>query len=134
MAGEGRKREEASEGGEGGGDAAVCIAACSFLASRRPVADASAWSPSLKCESVPLSAFVSVRRTLCESVCHFQRCVSLHPQQVTPVTAPASARLKAHLALGRASLCSWVDPTLRKKEDGRNEGAWRGESSPQAWS
>lgn len=42
VAGEGRKRGEACEGGEEvGGDAGVCIAACKFLASRCPVADAS---------------------------------------------------------------------------------------------
>lgn len=138
VAGEGRKREGASEGWEGGGDAGVCIAACSFLASRHPVLDVLAnprmsWSLSLKCESVPLGVFVSVRPPLRESVCRLRRSVSLHPQQVTPATAPASVCLKARLALGRASLCPWVDLTPRKQEAGRKEGAWREGSSLQAW-
>lgn len=73
-AGEGRKRGEASEGGEEVGDAGVCIAACSFLALRRPVVDVLAnprmsWSLSLKCESVPLGVFVSACRSLCKSMC-----------------------------------------------------------------
>lgn len=55
VAGEGGKRGGACEGGEEVGGAGVCIAACKFLASRRPVVDASAdprtsWSP--RCESI----------------------------------------------------------------------------------
>lgn len=62
MAGEGGKRGEACEGGEEGGDAGGCIAACKFLVSRSQVADVSDsqtfWS--LCRESISLGASTSL--------------------------------------------------------------------------
>lgn len=141
-AGEGGRREGASEGGGEEGSAGVCIAACKFLASWRPVAEESAfpqtsWSPN--CESTTPGVCVSVCLPLCVSMCP---CVSVHPQQRKPAMfeRPAvSACLRGRPALGGASLCPWVDPTGRRRRGAGKmmkrweEGGWRDESPLQPW-
>lgn len=128
VAGEGRRREGAFEGGEEGGGAGVRIAACKFLAC--PAAGAFAnpqttWSLSPSCESISLGVFVlpaaSVCRLLCVSVCPLGRRRSVHPQQVMP--ASVSVCLKGRPALGGLCPC-WVDLTERKMMKRWKKDAW----------
>lgn len=152
VAGEGRRRGEACEGGEEVGDAGVCIAACTSLASRCPVAEASvapqtSWCP--HCESISPGVFVSESLSCvcvcraCVSVCRLvnsQRRVLVHPQPVTrvrlePPTAPMSACLTGHLALGEVSLCLSAGPTEAAGKSKRRwkEGVGRDTSPLQVW-
>lgn len=135
VAGEGRKEEEASEGGEEVGDAGMCTAACKLLASRCSVAHASedpwtSWSPSPSCVSISLGAFVSVClpefdhvcQLVCVSMCQLGRCVSVHPQRVTPVvfdSLSVSVCLTERLALAKVNLCPSVDLTERREAAGK---------------
>lgn len=111
-AGEGRRLGEASGGDEEVGDAGVCIAACTVLASLRPVAGESVspqTSCSPRCESISLGACTSVAR-----YANSQGRVSVHswPAFLRPVarvtleppTASVSSRLPGNLALDVASL------------------------------
>lgn len=142
VAGERRKKEEASEGGGEVGDAGVCIAACKFLASRRSVAHTSVdrqmfWIPSSSGVSSSLGAFVSVRlpefahvcQLVCVSVCQLGRCVYVHPQRVTPVmfdTLSATVCLTECFASARVNLfCPSVDLTESGEAVGKEEGVWR---------
>lgn len=117
------------------------IAACKFLASRRPVVEESAfpqtsWSPN--CESTTPGACVSVRLPLCVSVCP---CVSVHPRQRKPATferPTVSACLRGRPASSGASLCPWGDRTGRRGGSGKmmkrwEEGGRRDESPLQPW-
>lgn len=113
--------------------AGVRIAACRFLASRRPAADASvvprmSWRPRRESISLGVSVSLSPLEPLRESACRIENlCVFVHPQQVLVYpTAPVSMRLTGRLASCGLS----VGPTERRKAAGKpkkaswKEGAW----------
>lgn len=116
VAGEAGKREEACEGGGEVGDAGACIAACTSLVSRRPVADASvdlktSWSPHRV--SISPEAYVSVSLSASDQSCvsvrrlvSLRRCAFVCPQRATRVVPRhLTACLKGPLASGEGSLC-----------------------------
>lgn len=145
VAGEGRRRGEACEGGEEVGDAGVCTAACTSLASRCPVAEASvarqtSWRPhresispgALVSESLSSSSCVCVCRarvSACRLV-NSQRRVLVRPQPVTrvrlePPAAPTPACLKGRRASGEVSLCLSAGPTERSKAAAKSKRRWK---------
>lgn len=133
------------------GDAGVCIAACKFLVSPCAVAHTyggrqmflshSSSSASISrgvFESVCLPECDHACHQVCVSVCQLGRCVSVHPQRVTPVTFDtlSASCLTECLVLAKVNLCLSVDPTQRRKAVGKKkkkrrwkEGVWR-DASP----
>lgn len=125
VAGEGRRKGGACEGGEEVGDAGVCIAACKPRVSPRPGAHPSAdpptsWSPSPNRESISpgafesacLPAFVLACQLPCESLRRIGRCVTVHPQQVLePPTATVSVCPTERLVSDETSFSSLVGLT-----------------------
>lgn len=139
MAGEGGRREGASEGGEDEeeevGDAGECIAACKVLASPRPAAEVAA-HPSQHCESISPGACVSVHLSPFE-------CVSVHLLRVFlwPATYVMLEPLTVSVCLKEffVSLCPSVCLTERREAAGKtskqwNEGVWRDARVDDVWS